>query len=836
MTLVSEDVNEEVWKEIYSQLNTQQRVAAASAVNQQLQIIAGPGTGKTKVLTARVAYLLLKHRVPPRNIMITTFTKSAAVEFKGRLEKLLEHTSISVKGLTMGTFHSICLEVVRKATNWGVIKIASDRDVNEIVKQMMKEPTESMSYAIKQYEKQEINAKDNDWMYKELLHTSRGGSNIRKHISNLKTKQITVEEYSKDPNHNPLLLEYYEFYCKRMKSLSLLDFDDMLVLAFDYLQKDPSLLRKIEYVLVDEFQDTTGLQYELVKLFSTSSTGSNGNKITVVGDADQSIYAFRSMRGNDSVTFDKMRSDFPDTTIVNLSVNYRSTQHILDISEKIMSQDSKRDSKSLKSSFEHNSLPVIYKKFNSNIAESSFIANQISSYLSLPNLIKGSDIAILVRSNYQTRVIETELKKKHIRYNMLKGREFWNREEVLLFIDFLRIIAYQDEVNVWLRVVQNCCEGCGPAIINKIEKSFSLEASEFDNVVYKFEYLVMNRKFKYSDKQKDEFQRVIQLFKKVIGEYSYDVNDLNNVLNVCAELKEEPSIRKIAEKKSPAEVLGNVEEIIGLIKQFEPDSDSHTTVFSDEIVEDSLLQKFLVSIKMASTASGKDDGEEDDDDNDCNKVVVSTIHAAKGLEWKIVFVPGLTENILPLNSNKVGCDVSEERRIFYVASTRAKYLLYISSFTGSGNLFGGSGGDEQEPVLVSRFISKEFLKLTTNAAEFFTSVKEVEKLYAVLNTGYALREDDYPKIKKVVESSELSSYHLAKKTAEIKDMHCNSTPIVRPFKPKYAPVNHKLVNSVKSVSGGNLASSANSLSSATGNNNDKPKRRRLGMGRPRIMK
>lgn len=698
-------------------LNNNQRMAVASPRIGQLQVIAGPGTGKTKVLTSRVAYLILKHQLDPSTIIVTTFTKKAANEMTERLHKMLAGCDVDLSKLMIGTFHHICSRLLRK---FGYLiklergfKVATERDTESIMKDLVKKlekELEPILLAPREYEtvlQLSSNPSKKTFEPKKILSL----------ISGLKAEGIFIADYIKDPKQNRPLLRFYEEYEKKLKIIKSLDFDDLLLYA-NKLLLNHKCYKHLQHLLVDEFQDTNNIQLQLIRSFGLQSY-SNPNNITIVGDPDQSIYSFRAAVANNFEIFEKQ---YPETRKVYLNENYRSTKEVLDISELFMRQQQGRKPRELNSNSELNFKPVYLKCVDSQI-EAERIAQEIKTLMSLPGLFKYSDFVILLRAAYLSRVIEKAFVKYRIAYSVVKGRAFWTRKEVCLVVDFLRMFAYDDDIPAITRVLGECTSGIGEkglsVLTEFLEEKLQEKVLPIDALVglirgeYKLETTVKNL---------SNIESFLTIVDSLYGIYNKGPADKEVVIEFFDKVIKLEVFNKLA--KNNEDVQGNLLETRNFLNDFVPEeeeilydyySEEETEYPKEEVTEedrkDSFLDLFIRSVDLYLVADDKksEDGK--------GAVSISTVHAAKGLEWPVVFVPCLIEGVLPSLKESHIDSINEERRIFYVATTRAKYLLYLC--------YGSRFPENTE----SSFLTPEIKRSTAKLQTAFNDTNSLELLY-----------------------------------------------------------------------------------------------------------
>ncbi|CCH40653.1 ATP-dependent DNA helicase pcrA [Wickerhamomyces ciferrii] len=668
---------------------------------------------------------MIEYNIRPETIIVTTFTKKAANEMKERLASMLENTNLPINRLIIGTFHSICNRILHQyghVTNLQKFKIAADRDWNHIMNSVIDPITEDVAnirdlVKIGKLESGEFLPIERSQGTSEKPYDLKS---VKKQISKLKSKGLYPNEYQQQRDHNKELYAIFTEFQNKLEAQKMMDFDDLLIKT-NQLLKEHNVLSKINHVLVDEFQDTNTIQLELVSRFAKGNS-INNNCITVVGDPDQSIYRFRDAV---SINFDLMRKLYPECDVVQLNQNYRSTSGVLDLSEALMTQQEKRIGKSLISSFQHDFSPV-YKTHDSKEDEAVYIANEIKYLRSLPGLFDYSDFSILVRAAYQSRALEKALVERKIPYKIVKGKAFWERKEVEMIIDLLRMVAYDDDKPALLRTLQSQTSGIGPVAIKKIDAILEAGIKNGESV-----YATLN---KIGDGE-GEIKGISPKIQNLIKGYTNLINDAR--LLAISESVELDALVKVFDYFTKNGALNdlllndeerkqNVTEVKNQLIVFEPIEDEILDL-NDEIPveledeEETLLQSFLSSIQLYSTHDKEGAG------ND-GEVCISTIHSAKGLEWPVVFVPGLTEGSLPAGYATKDADdeeaLNEERRIFYVATTRSQQLLYITT-----PLSGGPGWSDRE-VEPSRFISsKKVQKLMRDNQEALQNWDNVNVLY-----------------------------------------------------------------------------------------------------------
>lgn len=790
-------------------LNENQRKAVTASTSEPLQIRAGPGTGKTKVLVARVAYLLLHHGLRPQHIIVTTFTKKAAKEMIERLHSLLEGTEIPLDKLFIGTFHSISYRIIQKygsLENLVGFTVAGEKDSAQLLEETLSndisEDSWSAILSLSDADLAPFTTKPGEVDETDSKKPRLDKKKILRQISKLKARALFPEDYAKQKDSNFLLSLIYSRYQQRLFDHKLLDFDDCLLYCYKIISKRP-VLRFVEHTLVDEFQDTNEVQLQLMFRFAKVSKeeGKTACGVTIVGDLDQSIYAFRDAQvGNFKTMLDHYSlSHSLRCHIIDLTHNYRSTTDILAFSEKVMRQQSHRTQKELVARSKH-SLKPVKAVLTSLEEEARWVSYNIEQLMSLPDQpILHSDIAVLVRSAYQTRVLESEFVRRKIPYKMVKGRAFWERKEVTAVVDYLRCVANENDRLAFLRCLNFPKRGFGQVANAELERifeenaschlalsndiHFQLRSANLERLLDHLPYLCLDvlkaiarKEIKSSfgpkliqslngfisiiegikDKINKDFtnepslqrsETLAKAFDSLLTnsglekEFGDDENRRLNVAEVRSQFKiyEEPPADDVLPEYDDEMInSGEGEEVIDIIDDSEVDDD----VVEILPLEASILRKnavdlapgqafvrlFLALVVLYETDESQDKKEQP-------RVSISTIHGAKGLEWPVVFIPGVSEGLIPASFALDGSEdaINEERRCFYVASTRAKTLLYISAYIeaeGSGNW--GRKAIEKP----SRFLNgTETLLLS----ELFDSEENVRKLYTMLEK--ALKKD-----------------------------------------------------------------------------------------------
>lgn len=587
-----------------------------------LLVLAGAGSGKTRVLTTSIAYLIEEKNIDPRNIIAITFTNKAANEMKERISNLL---NMDVSHLWIGTFHSICARILRM----NIDKIGYDKN-----------------FTIYDSSDQKTLVKEiiNELGLKEDI-TPREALSV---ISQAKNKSMSPDEFLQLNTYYTKGDSYYEIYKKYEEKkfyYNALDFDDLidkvLYLFSIYIETLKFYQEKFQYVFVDEYQDTNNSQYELIKYFSGFH-----NNITVVGDADQSIYSFRGADISNILNFEK---DFKDADVIKLEQNYRSTDKILDTANVLIENNSERKDKNLWTDNKNGSKPI-YRSTNVESEEAKFVLDNIKE-LTYQGY-DAKDFAILYRTNAQSRSFEEILMKNLINYKVIGGLKFYDRKEIKDLVSYLKIIVNPKDDLALKRIINEPKRGIGNKSIAKIENIASLhEISMLDLIrLDEFRPLLTDRLKKLADKFYMPLKDIFDNLEK------YKIVDLiNEVLDKSGYLKMLETSYSVEDRSR----IDNINEFISSAAEYEEENPDDT------------IFDYLENLSLLSDM----DKTEDKD----NSVSLMTMHAAKGLEFPIVFVVGLDEGLFPGKRSIDEGNVEEERRLFYVGITRAREKLFLTS-------------------------------------------------------------------------------------------------------------------------------------------------------------
>ena len=621
-------------------LNEQQRIAVEH-VNGPIMIIAGAGSGKTKVLTTRIAHLM-HNGVDAFNILALTFTNKAAAEMKERVERALGNTE--ARNLYIGTFHSVFARILRaEATRLGYphnFTIYDTDDAKSVIKGIVKD----MNLDDKHYK----------------------ASFIYNRISAAKNSLIDAAIYKQDSSiqqedarsGRPLIGDIYETYAKRCFKNGAMDFDDLLFKMYVLLTHFPEALAKyqgrFQYILIDEYQDTNLAQYAIIKML-----GARHENICVVGDDAQSIYSFRGATIQNILQF---QDDYEDVTIVKLEQNYRSTQTILDVANNVIGNNKNQIPKELWTSNMQGEKIVLARTMTDN-DEGRFVADAIKEQ-QVRNHYGNRDFAILYRTNAQSRSFEESLRRMNIPYKLLGGTSFYQRKEVKDYLAYLRVIVNsQDEENI-KRIINYPARGIGKTSIEKI----MVRANELDKTFW--EIISEPDMSGIRSSQLDGFVTMIKSFRTML--------EMQNAYNVAYAVGKHTGLVEELYNDKSVEGLAryeNVQELLNSIKEFTETPDEEGELL------DKSLGSYLQQITLLTDA-------DKNNDQDADVVRLMTIHAAKGLEFSCVFVVGLEENLFPNSMSLYDrADLEEERRLFYVAITRAKERLW-ATYANSRYRFG----------------------------------------------------------------------------------------------------------------------------------------------------
>jgi DNA helicase-2/ATP-dependent DNA helicase PcrA len=617
------------FSENYLSLLNEAQKAAVVNTEGPMMIVAGAGSGKTRVLTYRIAHLLY-NGVDAFNIMSLTFTNKAAREMRERIEHMV---GPEAKNLWMGTFHSIFARILRieasKINYPANFTIYDSDDSKSLIKTIIKEL--------------ELNPD----IYKPSMVLSR--------ISLSKNNFISASQYQGHPeiqaedvsSAKPKIGLIYEQYTKRCFAAGAMDFDDLLLKTYQLITEHPDILNKYQhkfrYILVDEYQDTNHIQYLIIRKLAAAHCN-----ICVVGDDAQSIYAFRGANIKNILNFEK---DYPDLKVFKLEQNYRSTKTIVDAASDIIRKNKYQLEKHIWTDNEAGQKIKVYRAQNDN-EEGAFVAHSIFEE-KMKDRLRNNDFAILYRTNSQSRAFEEALRKLNISYRIIGGLSFYQRKEIKDFLAYCRMAVNPKDEEAFKRIINYPARGIGDTTVSKIimhaqKNGFSLWEVARNIQMFDFDSRVKRAVSDWADTI-ESFQ--LQVQSKNASELAMEIARHSGLIRVLYEDKTIEGINRYE----------NIQELLSAIKAFTERSD----------IEDKSLSVFLQDVALLSDSDQK----EDDDD----KVTMMTIHQAKGLEFPVVFIVGLEENLFPSHmslSNRE--DLEEERRLFYVALTRARKRAFLS--------------------------------------------------------------------------------------------------------------------------------------------------------------
>ncbi|WP_245711639.1 DNA helicase PcrA [Gracilibacillus ureilyticus] len=632
--------------ELLKGLNPQQQEAVKHTEG-PLLIMAGAGSGKTRVLTHRIAYLLDEKEVSPRSILAITFTNKAAREMKDRITNLV---GPSGNEMWVSTFHSMCVRILRRdidrigySRNFSIL---DSGDQLTVIKNIVKEK----------------NLDPKKFEPRAFLGA----------ISSAKNELVTPEKFAESAGdfYSRQVSEVYTEYQKRLRKNQSLDFDDLIMQTIHLFNRIPEVLeyyqRRFQYIHVDEYQDTNHAQYFLVKQLAARF-----QNLCVVGDSDQSIYAWRGADISNILSFEK---DYPSARTVLLEQNYRSTKSILDAANKVIDNNSERKPKNLwTENLEGNKIQ--YYKADTEREEGLYVADRIAE-LVRNGKYSHRDVAILYRTNAQSRAIEETFVKSNIPYQMVGGTKFYDRKEIKDLLAYLRLIVNPDDDISFARVVNEPKRGIGKTSLDKLTAYAAVNDISLYTAVQEVDFVGVSAK---AAKALMDFGQMIQNWEKQ--------QEFLTATDMVEEVIEKTGYEKMLLNERSIEAqtrLENIEEFKTVTKHFE------------ETNEDKTLVNFLTDLALISDIDRMDEDPTADD-----KVTMMTLHAAKGLEFPVVFLIGMEENVFPHSRSMMDEEeMQEERRLAYVGITRAEELLHVSH-AKMRTLFGRTN---MNPI--SRFINE----------------------------------------------------------------------------------------------------------------------------------
>ncbi len=599
-------------------LNKQQKSAVLNTEG-PLLVLSGAGTGKTKVLTSRLASIIYERKAKISEIFCVTFTNKAAIEMKTRVEKILNHP---VEGMFIGTFHSIGLRFLRRNCELAGLKndftILDKDDQLRLVKQV-------------------ISMKDLDpkfYVPKQFLYM----------IDQVKNSGLLVSEVSNHKFQNETkgkFGEIYNFYQKRLSSFNSVDFGDLILLPIKLFRENSEILKyyqeKFKYTLVDEYQDTNAAQYMLLRLLTQAN-----NNICCVGDEDQSIYGWRGAQLKNILNFE---ADFENSNIIRLEQNYRSTGNILKAASSLISENKERIGKKLWTS-DTDGEPVIINNFEDDDFEALYVAKQIQNLQKSGNRL--SQIAILTRASFQFKDIEDRFLKENIKYKVVGGLRFYERSEIKDAMAYLKVLINKSDNLSFERIINNPKRGVGKVLIKKLYDLASKENLSLYEISKKF---CESGGFNSSQKEK------VQSFINILDNHTSRLRNENH-FEVAGSLLDDMGYTTMLQKEKTPEAEGRLENLKKLIT---------------DLKNRSSIEEFIEEVSLLIENINESDRSD--------KVSIMTLHSAKGLEFDFVFLPGWEEGIFPnqRNIDEYGnMGLEEERRLAYVGITRARKKLNIS--------------------------------------------------------------------------------------------------------------------------------------------------------------
>ncbi|MGN1386251.1 MAG: DNA helicase PcrA [Bacillus sp. (in: firmicutes)] len=660
-------------------LNPEQR-KAVQTTNGPLLIMAGAGSGKTRVLTHRIAYLMVEKEVAPWNILAITFTNKAAREMKDRIGNLL---GPDAEDIWISTFHSMCVRILRRDIDRigysRTFSILDTTDQQSVIKQILKD--------------QNIDSKKYD--YRAILGA----------ISSAKNELINSEEYEKTAAgyYEKVVSDVYKEYEKRLRKNQALDFDDLIMKTILLFERVPEVLtyyqRKFQYIHVDEYQDTNRAQYMLVKMMAERF-----KNLCVVGDSDQSIYRWRGADIANILSFEK---DYPNANVILLEQNYRSTKRILQAANQVIANNSNRKPKNLwTENLEGNKIQ--YYNADNEQAEAGFVVGKILE-LTRNGDKQLNDVAILYRTNAQSRVMEEFLLKSNIPYSIVGGVKFYDRKEIKDVLAYLRLISNPHDDISLRRIINVPKRGVGSTSIDKIADFAAMQDTSMFDALDSIELIGLSPKI----------SKTCLEFRDMIKGYS-NMQDYLSVTELVEEVLDKTGYKEMlkAEKSIESQSrLENLDEFLSVTKNFEDQN------------EDKSLVAFLTDLALVA-----DIDQLDKEETPQSSVTLMTLHSAKGLEFPVVFLLGLEEGVFPHSRSLMEEEeMEEERRLAYVGITRAEEELFLTN-ASMRTLFGRTSYNP-----VSRFIDEIPSDLLTNLRAEERQKIQASQPNRSASTGYTSR-------------------------------------------------------------------------------------------------
>ena len=599
-----------------------------------LLIMAGAGSGKTRVLTHRIAYLVVEKNIYPSNILAITFTNKASREMRDRIDGLLG--AGTGERMWVSTFHSMCVRILRRNSDRiGISKsfsILDSADQLSVIKSVLK----SLNLDAKQYEP------------RTMLNA----------ISSAKNECIDAEMYRSQINsHNPYektIADVYDGYAKRLRKNQSLDFDDLIMMTLVLFERVPDVLEfyqnKFQYIHVDEYQDTNNAQYRLVNMLAAKF-----KNLCVVGDSDQSIYRWRGADIGNILSFEK---DYKNAEMIMLEQNYRSTKRILQAANDVITNNKSRYDKKLRTDNDEGESIYVYKARDEK-DESQFVVGKVIE-LREQEKLKLDQFAVLYRTNAQSRVIEEYLVKSNLDYTIVGGTKFYERKEIKDLLAYLKLISNNDDDLALARIIN--------------EPKRSIGATSFDKMA---RFAIEHDRSVFDALQEVDFMGItsraaneVAKFRELIAGFT-QMKEYLSVTELVEQVLDKSGYREMLHREKTIESesrLENIEEFLSVTESFEKRAEEDTG--------DKSLLAFLTDLALIADIDSLDKEE----NKSTEKIVLMTMHASKGLEFPVVFIIGMEENVFP-HSRSMGDDeeMEEERRLAYVGITRAEQKLYLSS-------------------------------------------------------------------------------------------------------------------------------------------------------------
>lgn len=615
---------------ILKNLNSEQ-LKAVETLNGPLLILAGAGSGKTRVLTHRIANIISQGLAQPENILAVTFTNKAAREMRERAHNLLHQLDLRVYSQPLiATFHSFCVQVLRSyihILDYNPSFTIYDRaDQISLVKKIFKE----LNHDTKVYSPQ------------AFLST----------INSAKIYGISPAEFLKEAVHaiDKKMAEVYRLYEERMKEANALDFDDLILKTIEIFEKNQEVLEfyqtELKYIMVDEYQDTSTIQYKLIHLLAHKH-----RNLCAVGDEDQSIYSWRGANIDNIMSFEK---DYPETQVIKLEENYRSTKTIVTAASHVIKNNSLRKDKTLFTNNKDGD-KIFAKEVQSEYEEGKFVAQTIQSLMRNDGSLSYDDFAIFYRANSQSRAIEEELKSYRMPYQMIGGVKFYDRMEVKDLICYLRLLHNPNDDISFLRILNTPARGIGDVTVQKIIEY--AQQNRFTLLKASKEILDTGALNKGTCKKIEGF---LNLY--VSAKMQMESLKPSDFIRTLIEQLQYPEYLKFTKPDDYSDRIDNVNELINAIVKFEKERGQEAT-----------FSQFLEEVSLVSDI--------DDMDENQASVKMMTLHVSKGLEYPYVFIVGFEEGLFPSGQSLDSHDsaaIEEERRLCYVGMTRAKEKLFLS--------------------------------------------------------------------------------------------------------------------------------------------------------------